>query len=134
MPPTLYIITNHATLINCTAVRRSDDGEDSPITVDLYRDSQLLDIYDMPARHQARSDHFSNVRGVLITPTLADDSGSRYECALPGGGDVERLSSTLYVGGERACVCVSVRVCVCVGLCVCVCVCLCVCVCVCVRV
>ena len=80
----------------------TDAGEEIPIAAIPYRNSEVIPRVDPPERHR-RYLPDGVVAGVVVNPTLYEDSGTKYHCQIERGGEVVKNSTEtiLLVGGEH---------------------------------
>ena len=97
------------TIINCTAIRTDQEGRQQLTEVTVYRNSEPINKYFPPDRHQVLLEDVTKIPyGLLIRNSLPEDTGSTYSCAVVRDDmpDVSTARATLYVGGElNMCVC-----------------------------
>ena len=84
------------TEINCLAVEMRPDDSQINLNATFFRNSIPINIYYPPPRHLVLNSQ-ENIIGILITPTLLEDSLAEYHCTV---GDLTSLRSILYVGGR----------------------------------
>ena len=86
----------------CNAARVDSDGNEVPVHVTLYRNSEALSLFDLPLRHQAINVG-GKVAGVVIDPVTLEDSGANYHCEVVRNEEIVIATSPtrLLVGGEE---------------------------------
>ena len=83
-------------------MRMDDDGNETPISATLYRNSEQLNPYSLPDRHQAYAPERGIVAGIIVNPTQYEDVGTQYQCGVEVDGEevVRSRKTNLLVGGE----------------------------------
>lgn len=98
-----YAYEGLALLIRCEAVEQRDDSDSvTAVHATVFKDSDQINMYDPPERHQVLADSDGIANGLLIVPSLLEDSGSIVRCAIIRDGQEVATTSdtTLYVGGK----------------------------------
>ena len=83
-------------------MRVNSAGDEIPIAATLYRNSESFTTENRPPRHQVYLPE-RVAAGVVVNPTLYEDTGVKYHCEVEDGeGQVAVVSTetVLLVGGQ----------------------------------
>ncbi len=89
-------------MFQCIAARRDGEGTETIIDAVIYKNSESINKFYPPSRHQAWANEDHKVIGIIVGPTKEEDTGNTYHCEIHRGDEVivQSVQTTLYVGGE----------------------------------